>query len=142
MRQTERTVSALHQAMPIRSSGREPPRNGQSHLTLLAPLEAQHSSCCMSGPLPLPSPSPPFCPFPPPILPLPLLCIHAKSLQSCLTLYDPMDCSLPGSSVHGILQARITGVGCRALLQEIFQTQGSNPRLLCLRPLGSPALPS
>ncbi|CAN0554066.1 unnamed protein product [Rangifer tarandus platyrhynchus] len=27
--------------------------------------------------------------------------------QSCLTLYDPMDCRLPGSSVHGILQARI-----------------------------------
>ena len=27
--------------------------------------------------------------------------------QSCLTLLDPMDCSLPGSSVHGILQARI-----------------------------------
>ena len=33
--------------------------------------------------------------------------MHAKSLQSCLTLCDPMDCSLPGSSVHGILQARI-----------------------------------
>ena len=31
----------------------------------------------------------------------------AKSLQSCLTLCDPMDCSLTGSSVHGILQARI-----------------------------------
>ena len=31
----------------------------------------------------------------------------AKSLQSCLILCDPMDCSLPGSSVHGILQARI-----------------------------------
>ena len=31
----------------------------------------------------------------------------AKSLQSCLTLCDPMDCSLPGSSVHRILQARI-----------------------------------
>ena len=31
----------------------------------------------------------------------------AKSLQSCLTLCDPMDCSPPGSSVHGILQARI-----------------------------------
>ena len=28
-------------------------------------------------------------------------------LQSCLTLFDPMDCSPPGSSVHGILQARI-----------------------------------
>ena len=31
----------------------------------------------------------------------------AKSFQSCLTLCDPMDCSPPGSSVHGILQARI-----------------------------------
>ena len=31
----------------------------------------------------------------------------AKLLQSCLTLCDPMDCSPPGSSVHGILQARI-----------------------------------
>ena len=30
----------------------------------------------------------------------------AKSLQSCLTLCDPIDCNLPGSSVHGILQAR------------------------------------
>ena len=30
----------------------------------------------------------------------------AKSLQSCPTLCDPMDCSLPGLSVHGILQAR------------------------------------
>ena len=27
--------------------------------------------------------------------------------QSCLTLCDPMDCSLPGSSLHGILQARV-----------------------------------
>ena len=35
-----------------------------------------------------------------------VLC-YAKSLQSCLTLCDPRDCSLPGSSVHGILQARI-----------------------------------
>ena len=32
---------------------------------------------------------------------------HAKSLQSWLILSDPMDCSPPGSSVHGILQARI-----------------------------------
>ena len=31
----------------------------------------------------------------------------AKSLQSCPTLCDPMDCILPGSSVHGVLQARI-----------------------------------
>ena len=33
--------------------------------------------------------------------------MHAKSLQWCLTLSAPMDCSLPGSSVHGILWARI-----------------------------------
>ena len=33
--------------------------------------------------------------------------MHAKSLQSRPTLCNPMDCSLPGSSVHGILQARI-----------------------------------
>ena len=31
----------------------------------------------------------------------------AKSLHLCITCYDPMDCSPPGSSVHGILQARI-----------------------------------
>ena len=35
------------------------------------------------------------------------VCVCVKSLQLCLTLCDPMDCSLPGSSVHGILQARI-----------------------------------
>ena len=34
-------------------------------------------------------------------------CVHGKSLQSCLTLYHPMDYSLPGFSVHGILQTRI-----------------------------------
>ena len=31
----------------------------------------------------------------------------AKSLQSCLTLCDPMDCSLPGSSIHGIFRATV-----------------------------------
>ena len=35
-----------------------------------------------------------------------LVLLPAKSLQSCPTLCDPMDCSLPGFSVHGILQAR------------------------------------
>ena len=33
--------------------------------------------------------------------------MDAKSLQSCPTLWDPIDCSPPGSSAHGILQARI-----------------------------------
>ena len=34
-------------------------------------------------------------------------CVHAKSLQLCLTVSNPMDCRPPGSSVQGILQARI-----------------------------------
>ena len=35
------------------------------------------------------------------------MCMCAKPLQLCLTFCDPMDCSPPGSSLHGILQARI-----------------------------------
>ena len=35
-------------------------------------------------------------------------------VQSCLTLSDPMGCSLPGSSVHGILQARVLEWGAIA----------------------------
>ena len=34
-------------------------------------------------------------------------CMHAKSLQSCPTLCSSMDCSLPGSSIHGVFHARI-----------------------------------
>ena len=36
-----------------------------------------------------------------------VLCVCIKSFQLCLTFCDPMDCSLPGSFVNGILQARI-----------------------------------
>ena len=63
-----------------------------------------------------------------------LLMVGVKVLDawSCLTLHDPMDCSPPGSSVHGILPGKNTGVDCHALLQGIFPTQGSNPRLLRL----------
>ena len=35
------------------------------------------------------------------------MCVHSKLLQCCVTLCNPMDCSPPGSSVHGIFQARI-----------------------------------
>ena len=52
---------------------------------------------------------------------------ECKVAQSCLTLFDPLDCNLPGSSVHGILHGKKTGVGCHALLQGIFLTQGSDP---------------
>ena len=54
-------------------------------------------------------------------------------IQSCPTLCNPMDCSAPGSSICGILQAKNTGVGCHFLLQGIFLTWGSNPRLLIAR---------
>ena len=53
----------------------------------------------------------------------------AKSLQSCPTLCDLMDCSPPGSSVHGESPGKNTGVGCHAFLQGIFSTQGFNPGL-------------
>ena len=53
--------------------------------------------------------------------------------QSWQTLYDPMDCSLPGSSVHGIFPGKSTGVSCHFLLQGIFLTQGLNPGLLHCR---------
>ena len=55
-----------------------------------------------------------------------VLCLVA---QSCLTLCELMDCSLPGSSVHGDSLGKNTGVGCHALLQGIFPTQGLNPDL-------------
>ena len=63
----------------------------------------------------------------------PLLCPEANTtlfidnahpVLSHVWLCDPMDCSLPGSSVHRILQARYTRVGCHFLLQGIFPTRG------------------
>ena len=50
-----------------------------------------------------------------------LQCVKVKSesevIQSYPTLSDPMDCSLPGSSIHGILHGKSTGVGCHCLLR-------------------------
>ena len=46
--------------------------------------------------------------------------------QSRPTLCNSMDCSLPGSSIHGIFPGKNTGVGSRFPLQEIFLTQGLN----------------
>ena len=68
------------------------------------------------------------------------LYVHAKSLGSFLTLCDPMDCSLSGSSVHGIHQAIILEwvawriPWCRRCRRiYIFLTHRSNPCLLCLQ---------
>ena len=47
----------------------------------------------------------------------------------CLTVCNPMDCSPPGSCVHGDSLGKNTGVGSLSLLQGIFPTQGWNPGL-------------
>ena len=44
--------------------------------------------------------------------------------ESCLNLWNPMDCSPPGSSVHEDSPGENTRMGCCALLQGIFPTQG------------------
>ena len=58
---------------------------------------------------------------------------ESEVAQSCLTLCDPMDCSLPGSSCLWDFPGKYTGVGCHFLLQEIFPTQGLNQGLLHYR---------
>ena len=45
---------------------------------------------------------------------------ESEVAQSCLTLRDPMDCSLPGSSVHGIFQTRVLEWGAIAFSVPIF----------------------
>ena len=79
------------------------------------------------------------------IIVLEIMVMECLVAQLCLTLCDPMDCSPPGFSVRGDFPGKNTGVGCHALLQGIFQTQGLNPCLLhyrqnlyCLSYQGSP----
>ena len=60
-------------------------------------------------------------------------CVRCLVAQCCLTLWDPMDCSLPGSFVHGDSPGKNTGVSFHALLQRIFPIQGLNPGLLHCR---------
>ena len=57
---------------------------------------------------------------------------RAKSIQSYLTLCDPMDHSLPGFSVHGIFQARILEWVAMSFPRGIFPTQRLNLHPLCL----------
>ena len=54
-------------------------------------------------------------------------CMKVKSerevAQLCLTLSDPMDCSLPGSSIHGIFQARVLEWGAIAFSESWLKAQ-------------------
>ena len=61
---------------------------------------------------------------------LPLIAAAAKSLQSCPTLSDPMDCNLPGSSVHGIFQARVLEWGAIVFSDHLLNL--GNLTSLCL----------
>ena len=76
--------------------------------------------------------------------------MHAKLVQAYLTLCNPRDSSLPGSSFHEILQARILQWVAIFFLQGVFPTQRSHQHLLHLlhwqgdslplRHLGSPCI--
>ena len=77
-----------------------------------------------------------------------LQCMKVKSesevTQSCPTLSDPMDCSPPGSSLHGIFQARVLEWGAIAFSEEywsglLFPSPGALPTHPGIKP-GSPAL--
>ena len=56
-----------------------------------------------------------------------LQCMKVKSeskvAQSCPTLCDPMDCSLPGSSVQGVFQARVLEWGAKILYMAVTETK-------------------
>ena len=67
--------------------------------------------------------------------------VRAEMLQSYLTLWDPMDCRLPGSSVHGISQARILEWVATSCSREIFLTQRSKPCVLYWQVDSSPLNP-
>ena len=66
------------------------------------------------------------------------VCVNA---QSCLILCDPLDCSLPGSSVYGILQARTLEWVVISSSRGFYHTQGSNLRLLHLPHWQADSLP-
>ena len=85
-------------------------RNCRLHV-LLSWVSADHSE---------PSSSPPFL-GPQTSWSVVHVCVLGH-FKSCPALCDPMDCSLPVSSVHGDPPGKNTGVGCHALTQRIFPT--------------------
>ena len=69
-----------------------------------------------------------------------LQCMKVRSesevAQSCPTLSDPMDCSLPGSSIQGIFQARVLEWGAIAFSVDLFKGLQIGYLQLCLVPTG------
>ena len=92
-----------------------PPRPAMAPLPLASPRHCEHlESISASQPLTQ-------CPA------LGVCYVSAKSLQSCPTLCDPMDCSPPGSPVHGIFQAKILERVAMPSSRGIFPTPGIEP---------------
>ena len=69
------------------------------------------------------------------------LMVQAAQILPCYQKCKPADCNPPGSSVHGILQARILEWACHCPLQGIFPTQGLNLGLLYWQVDSSPSKP-
>ena len=57
---------------------------------------------------------------------------ESEVAQSCLTCSDPMDCSPPGSSVHGIFQARVLEWGAICLPRDIFLERKQHISVFCV----------
>ena len=72
---------------------------------------------------------------------IPCLCSLLLSRFNRVRLWDPMDCSLPGCSVHGILQARILKWVAISFCRGFSQPWGSNPHLLRLLHWQADSLP-
>ena len=53
--------------------------------------------------------------------------VKSEVTQLCLTLRDPMDCSLPGSSIHGIFQARVPEWGAIAFSEIKWSSELNSP---------------
>ena len=70
-----------------------------------------------------------------------LVCVHAKLLPLCLTLGDPVDHNLPGSSVHECLQARIVEWVAMPSSRGSSRPRELSPRLLQLLPWQAGSLP-
>ena len=66
---------------------------------------------------------------------------ESEVAQSCLTLSDPMDCSLPGSSIHGIFQARVLEWGAIAFSKHLLSTIQNECLNFTLSPVLSRTLP-
>ena len=59
---------------------------------------------------------------------------ESEVAQLCPTLSNPMDCSLPGSSIHGIFQARVLEWGAIAFSEKTFYIYSKN-RVLGVNPM-------